>query len=100
MSSRRTRGITAALGASALVGAALAGVATAANAAAASTSEASYATRQSACVGNAMRLATPLVTSRKKSGSVRERGVNIVIERIRQQSDDCVDILFRDGTAE
>ena len=99
MTSHRTRGITAALGASALVSAALAGVPMAASATTPSTtpstSTASSSTQQSACVNNAMSLAAPLVKSRKKPGSARERGVNNVIEQIRQQSENCIDILFR-----
>ena len=89
MASTRRRGLAAALGASALAGAAL----TAAPAFAADS--ASPARSEASCVERALDMAQPLIASVAKPGSAKARGVNDTIMRIRLQSADCADVLFR-----
>ncbi|MFM8239242.1 MAG: hypothetical protein ACKOAW_02880, partial [Actinomycetota bacterium] len=94
MTYTRRRGLAAALGTSALAGAALAAGPTAS----AATDMSSVAA--SACVERAMEMAQPLVDSIRRPGSAKARGVDRTIERIRQKSKGCEDVLFGDGTAE
>ena len=93
MSSPRKRGlIVAALGASALTGAALV------------TAPASAVSAQDAvvdaCIEQAMAMSRYVRQTIDTPGSARERGVTGVIARIKAKSAACVDVLFRDGTAE
>ena len=93
MSSPRKRGlIVAALSASALTGEALV---------AGSTSTAGAADADQAnCVDQALDMSHNLRETITTPGSARKRGVEQVIARIKDKSAACVDVLFRDGTAD
>ena len=94
MASTRRKGLSAALGASALAAAALT------TAPAVAAVDVRAAQSEAACVSQAMQMARPLIAARVKQGSARALGVDATIKRIREKSQACEDVLFRDGTAE